>query len=236
MIYDQAEFGVRCEWGMQGVAQLAPISDVIIIVDVLSFSTCVDIAVARGAIVYPYRFHDASAETFAASVSAELAGKRGSDAAFSLSPASLLEIPHGTRLVLASPNGATLTLGTATTPTLAGCLRNAHAVAHAAQRIGTRIAVIPAGERWADGSLRPALEDWLGAGAVLDALVGSFSPEAHAARLVYKSMQAALATSLRECSSGKELLALGFARDVELAAMLNVSETVPRLENGAYRA
>lgn len=41
MIYDQSEFDLRCEWGAQGVSQLASISDVVIIVDVLSFSTCV---------------------------------------------------------------------------------------------------------------------------------------------------------------------------------------------------
>ncbi|MGH2521179.1 MAG: hypothetical protein ACRDH2_01640 [Anaerolineales bacterium] len=31
MLFDQAEFQLRCEWGAPGVAQLAPTSDVIII-------------------------------------------------------------------------------------------------------------------------------------------------------------------------------------------------------------
>ena len=54
MTFDQADFDVRREWGEQGVRQLAPISDVVIIIDVLSFSTCIDIATGRGAIAFPH--------------------------------------------------------------------------------------------------------------------------------------------------------------------------------------
>lgn len=55
--FDQVEFDVRCEWGLAGVRHLAP-ADVMVIVDVLSFTTSVNIAVARGAVVYPYRWRD----------------------------------------------------------------------------------------------------------------------------------------------------------------------------------
>lgn len=236
MTYDQSEFDVRCEWSAQGVAQLAPISDVVIIVDVLSFSTCVEIAAARGALVYPYRFRDDSADKFAESAGAVLAGKQRSSGEYTLSPQSLMQIPHGTRLVLPSPNGATLTLGTGATPTLAGCLRNARAVARAAMSIGKKIAVVPAGERWKDGSLRPALEDWLGAGAILCELDGAFSPEAKAARAMFTSCKFQTGILVRQCSSGKELLENGFSMDVALASELNVSETVPRWMDGAYCA
>ena len=61
----QSEFDIRCEWGLHGVELLAPISDVVVIVDVLSFSTCVDIATANGAAVFPYRFNDDSARDYA---------------------------------------------------------------------------------------------------------------------------------------------------------------------------
>ena len=103
--------------------------------------------------------------TFAASHDARVAGMRDDTSAYSLSPHSLLAIPPGTRLVLPSPNGSTLSLTTGATPTFAGCLRNARAVAEAAHRIGPRVAVIAAGERWRDdGSLRPCFEDQAGAG------------------------------------------------------------------------
>jgi 2-phosphosulfolactate phosphatase len=65
MHWDQAEYDLRCEWGLAGVATLAPVSDVLIIVDVLVFSTSVEIAVARGASVLPYRWRDHSAAAFA---------------------------------------------------------------------------------------------------------------------------------------------------------------------------
>lgn len=38
-------------------------------------------------------------------------------------------------------------------------------------KLGRTVAVIPAGERWADGSLRPAIEDLLGAGAFIRELM-----------------------------------------------------------------
>ena len=41
--------------------RLAPSSDVVIIVDVFSFSTSVEIGVTRGAQIYPYRWHDETA-------------------------------------------------------------------------------------------------------------------------------------------------------------------------------
>jgi 2-phosphosulfolactate phosphatase len=41
--FDQEQFDVRCEWGVPGVRHVAS-SDVIVVVDVLSFATSVDVA------------------------------------------------------------------------------------------------------------------------------------------------------------------------------------------------
>ncbi len=236
--WDQHEYSVRCEWGLGGVRALAPISDVIVIVDVLSFCTCVDVAVDNGASVYPYRFHDDSAQAYADSLGAVLASSHRSMESYSLSPTSLADIPAGTRLVLPSPNGATLTLATGDVPTFAGCLRNARAVAEAARKVGRRIGVIPAGERWSGDTLRPAIEDMMGAGAIVHHLINEFggnpSPEAEAAEAVYAHFWDMLEWGIETCSSGRELMAKGFPDDIACAAELDVSECAPRLVDGAY--
>ena len=234
MWFDQDAYALRCEWGPAGIAALAPNSDVIVVVDVLSFSTCVDVALARGARVYPYRYRDTSAREFADSVGAILAGPR-SHAAPSLSPASLRHLPAGARVVLPSPNGATLSWLTGSLPTLTGCLRNAAAVARAAQAYGSRIGGVPAGERWPDGSLRPSIEDWLGAGAILSHLPGSISPEADLAREAFLRQHASLPTIIASCASGRELIEQGWPDDVLLATELEVSTCAPVLIGHAFQ-
>lgn len=233
MNFHQAEFEVRCEWGEKGVLRLAPISDVVVIIDVLSFSTCIDVANSRGAIVFPYQWQDESAQTFAQSIGAELAEKRGGRR-YSLSPASLLSISRGTRLVLPSPNGSSLSLTTAATPTLTGCLRNFRSVALATASYGRRIAIVPAGEKWSDGSLRPSFEDFVGAGAVISCLQGNLSPEARLAVAAYQGVHQFLERLVKQCGSGQELIERGFEQDVDLALEIDVSDCVPTLIDGAF--
>lgn len=229
-----------CEWGPEGARKFDGSVGAIVIVDVLSFSTCIDIAVSRGASVYPFHYRDLTAAMEAARVlGAEVAGPRGSAKyRFSLSPASLASIAPDTKLVLPSPNGSAISAAARSVPVLTGCLRNARAVAKRTIDVaeGRSIAVIPAGERWPDGGLRPAIEDWIGAGAIIDELGLPCSPEAEVARQAYRSARSNLASLLRECESGRELLDCGFHEDVEAAVALNVSSTAPILANGAYIA
>src|SRR5262249_55878112 len=119
---------------------------------------------------------------------------------------------------------------------LAGSLRNARAVADAAQRLGRTFNVIPAGERWQDGSLRPAIEDWLGAGAILSGLPGSRSPEAAAAVQLFERYRRDLPTVLGNCGSGRELEERGHRHDTTIAADLDASACVPRFDGLAFTA
>jgi 2-phosphosulfolactate phosphatase len=239
MYYCQDSWNVRFEWGPEGIEALGPTSDVIVIVDVFSFTTSVEVAVSRGAGVFPF-YHGLpyeSAESFAQEKNALVATRtRFAPEGFSLSPASLLHIKSGERLVLPSRNGSTLTLQAAShAHTVAGCLRNAQAVARHARLYGRTVAVIACGERWTTGnSLRPALEDLVGAGSILSQLGGSPSPEAEIAIAAYESASERLPDILRDCGSGIELEQRGFAEDVALASELNVSSCVPVLKDGLY--
>ena len=248
--HSQERFQVGLEWGLAGAQ--ASRAAVAVVVDVLSFSTAVCIAVERGMHVFPYAWRGSEAEVFASRHDAVLAVGRleatsaGAPTAPSLSPAGLLVCPPVPRLVLPSPNGSTIaaTLQDADATVIIGCLRNATAVADrlaSALDRGDTVVVVAAGERWArDGSLRPALEDHLGAGAVLSALVrlgysGGMSPEASAAVAVFRAAESHLLDWMTDCVSGRELIDRGFGSDVEVAAALDVSRTVPVL-TGAWFA
>ena len=233
---------IKFEWGEHGARVLARTCRALVIVDVLSFSTAVDVAVSRGALVLPSPLRNMSAlAEYAAAQRAELAvGRRLVNSAqpYSLSPATLANLPRGARLVLPSPNGATLSLIAAEhgCALYAACLRNATAVAGA---IGDEhVGVIAAGERWPDGSLRPALEDLLGAGALIAALGArghGCSPEAEAAALTFRGALD-LARMIEGCVSGRELIEMGFPQDVEVASQVDASRAVPVYRDNAYVA
>ena len=225
---------VRLEWGAEGVGMLAADCAVVVVVDVLSFTTCVDVATGRGAAVLPMPRSDVAAAEAAGAV---VAGPRRSSGP-SLSPSSLVELPHGTRLALPSPNGSTLCALAAAGPAavLAGCLRNAAAAAAADElAAGGAIGLVPAGERWPYGTLRVAAEDLLGAAAIA-AELDDLSPEAELAVIQFRGVADRLPEVLAAVSSGRELIADGFAADVALAAALNTSPTAPRLSDGLLTA
>ncbi|WP_253770146.1 2-phosphosulfolactate phosphatase [Goodfellowiella coeruleoviolacea] len=227
------------EWGGEGVTALAGRCAVLVVVDVLSFATSVDLALGRGGRVLPLPWRDERAAEAARAAGAVLAGEQR----WTLRPSSLVDLPRGTLLALPSPNGATLCARAAGggCRVLVGCLRNARAVAAAAVRLagGGPIGVIAAGERWGvvAGPLRPGIEDLLGAGAVISALVefghAGLSPEAEVAAIAYRGVaDGDLVAVLAGCCSGRELIAQGDGDDVVLAAEHGVSAVAPVLVDG----
>lgn len=245
----QTAYSLRLDWGPTGAEAVGPGSDISVVVDVLSFTTTVTVAAERGIEVYPYRWRDGSALGFAQAHDAALAVGRSQaiEGQVSLSPASVRDSTGITRLVLPSPNGSTIAAKlTRPDATVVGVsLRNRMAAADWLTRQRSRtanssLAVIAAGERWPDGTLRPAVEDLWGAGALIGELVRrgwtGISPEAQAAAAAFESISSHVRDALHECSGGRELAAMDFSDDVGTAAQIDESGAVPILRDGSFRA
>lgn len=245
--FDQNAYLCRLDWGHSGAERAAQLGGIIIVVDVLSFSTTSIVGVQQGAILHPYASQEVATEE-ATRFGYELAVHRRDVPTlgkFSLSPATLRYAQAGQHIAIASPNGATccrLTAGAS--HTLIGALVNAEAVASLALELhhetSNPITVLACGERWHPISnnegLRFALEDILGAGAILSKLPLSKSPEALASEATFVAMQANLHKMLGECGSGIELIDRGYAEDVEIAAQLNSIQSVPIYRNNALQS
>lgn len=233
---DLQRLNVDCQWGMNGLRAIAA-GNIVVIVDVLSFSTTTTVAVARGAEILPCEWSDERAAALAKVHNAQLASRRG-QGRFSLAPGSMKKIVKGTRLVLPSPNGSTLARAAEDLDAAAvvvGCLRNAGAVASWAAKQRRDISVIASGERWDDGTIRFAIEDWLGAGAIISRLAGNRSAEAESAAASFERLRHSIHRTLAECPSGRELIEAGYPDDIDIASEVDADHVIPQLQGNAFK-
>ncbi|USG68133.1 2-phosphosulfolactate phosphatase [Brevibacillus ruminantium] len=247
-MFAQESYVCKVEWGKRGAREAAERGDITIVVDVLSFSSTVITALHHGAIIYPYPPPiGEKAKAYAKQFGAELllgrveAVRQGTP---SLSPISYGPQDRGQSYVLCSLNGAHAAwLAADASFLLLGGLLNASAVAEHAHILhtmtGAGITVIPCGEHWQQGKpdendLRPAIEDYLGAGAILCKLSGSKSPEAQVCEAAFLSSRPQLEAFIWDCGSGRELRELGFAEDVHHCSQLDAMQVVPWLNNDHF--
>jgi 2-phosphosulfolactate phosphatase len=207
--FDQSSYQVRFEWGAEGLARLAP-SDVVVIVDVLRFSTTVVTALEVG-------------DEWAMDAAAH---------ATSINGAAVARAASKTRAVV-----------------MLGALRNAAAVARGVlamqvQRAArTSVAVIACGELSSSepgAGLRFAVEDLLGAGAIVAALtdlgIDHSSPEAAAAAESFRALRGATRHLIAASGSGRELVERDARDELLVAAAVDASSVVPILREGIFRA
>jgi len=212
--FDQSTYQVRLEWGVEGLDRLAS-ADVVVVVDVLRFSSTVADAVASGSSV-------------------------------------ALEDAVGW-----SRNGAAVAARAEDSVVLVGSLRNASAVARAVatlqerRQARTSVAVIAAGEADAAGAVRFAVEDHLGAGAVIAALtdlgIDHTAPDAAVAAEGFRALKRALRHMISASGSAREITE-GVAATERItsaglvptsivgAAELDAHDVVPVLRGGQFVA
>jgi 2-phosphosulfolactate phosphatase len=240
--HSQSAYRIGFDWGAAGALALtadARPGDVAVVVDVLSFTTTLSVAVEAGLEVFPYPWGEADAPAYAQARGAVLASGRRAGlqvGSLSLSPASFAGATGIDRVVLPSPNGSAIcfSLARAGVTVVGACLRDASAVGRWLAG-AERVRVVAAGEQWPDGRLRPAVEDLWGAGAVLAGLdLADASPEAQAAVAAYRAVRDDLALELPATASGRELVAAGFGLDVEIAASLDAARVVPLLSAESF--
>lgn len=214
-----------------------------IIVDVLSFSSTVVTGLNYGAIIYPYPPH-LNGKAYAQSLGALYILGRAEAArldAPTLSPVTFNHSHDRQKYVLSSLNGAFCTWIASHIPALfIGSLLNASVVASAASQISAslkaNITVVPCGEVWNgvkefEDSLRPAMEDYLGAGAILSRIEGKQSAEVQVCIGAFQHSKSTLSRLIWDCTSGIELRERGFEKDVKHCSRLNIYQTVPILKN-----
>ena len=214
---------------------------VVVAIDTLRATTTIAVAVASGALVETVK-SIAEAKRRRKLNRVLIAGERGGRkiVGFDLgnSPAEIERAAlSGKRLVLTTTNGTgAIARSAAADAIFAGALVNATAIARAVTKNRTRELVLLCAGR----TTGVALEDLVGAGAIIDALLpGPFDPLqlSDGARLsleLFRREKRRLHAFLCECESGRNLLRIGSAEDVALCAALDSVPVAPRLRRGAF--
>jgi 2-phosphosulfolactate phosphatase len=144
----------------------------------------------------------------------------------------------GRRAILCTSNGTrALTRAAAAPLVLVGALLNATAAGRAgAEAAATReldVAIVCSGD---EGGTAFSLEDALGAGAIVDAILGlgaarlELSDAALAALTLYRAHQGQEQAALRASCHARDLEALGLGEDLSFCAQRDTFATVPRLQ------
>jgi 2-phosphosulfolactate phosphatase len=101
---EQPAFDTLFDWSAAGAVLLGRVCPVVVVVDVLRFTTAVEVGVARGAVVVPRRWAEGRGAD---------PGPAPGSPPCSLSPASPLGVPPAPGWSWRRPNGATVALAAA---------------------------------------------------------------------------------------------------------------------------
>ena len=191
----------RFDWGEAGGRAISARVGLVVVVDVLSFSTSTCVAVRRGA---PWSPPGRPGSDGPGGIAGAI-GRSGTDLGLpTLWPAGILGSRAGETLVLASPNGAVCAVdaGDAGAMVVVGCLGTPRRSAAWSRRTAASAGVPPPASAGRTAGW-PALEDLLGAGAFLVMVVAAdLSPEAQAAAAGFSETRVTMEDEMRGCGSG----------------------------------
>ncbi|OGC41455.1 hypothetical protein A2Y85_05890 [candidate division WOR-3 bacterium RBG_13_43_14] len=235
---------IDIDWAIEGLRYALDRGNIVVIVDTLRFSTATVTAVNNGFTIYPVSTRQ-SGMKLARKLGAHLAGRPGRSK-YSISPHCYIKnrSDPNKEVVLFSPNGATCSESVkAGQIALIGCLLNARAIADYLYRICHELrkdaTVIAAGEQRAfktgnritydlkAGYRVFAIEDYLGAGAIIDQCRLSRTTEAQLCARAFSSVRSRLIFFLKSSFSGRYLVEHHLQKDIEHATKLNLYNVLP---------
>jgi 2-phosphosulfolactate phosphatase len=224
------------DFGPEGANSAAQKGNIVVIVDVLRFSTTVSTAIANGFTIVPCATR-AEAE--------EMSGKTGVTR-YSLSPLDYMNPKNPEEVILVSPNGAACakalwkdTLG------FIGCFLNAGSLARVlndiASTLAKDVALIAAGEVREDQendlrTRRFSIEDFLGCGFILSVLKMRLTAEADLCMRAFDASRRDYTALIRNSLSGQYLINRRYGDDITHAVQRNIYGIVPVVERGRFVA
>ncbi len=219
------------------------VGQVVVVIDTLRATTSIPCAVARGAIVEPVASVAAAkrARGRRVYIAGERGGKRLPGFDFGNSPVELMDAElAGYKLVLTTTNGTgAIARSRGAKAIFVGAVVNARAIARAVEkRVGQAELVLVCAGR----TTGVALEDLVGAGAIIDALlpgepdVRALTDGARISLELFRRERSRLQDFLIECESGRNLVRLGAEADVAFCARLDALDVAPVLVRGRFSA
>ncbi len=240
---------VDIDWSIEGLKYALRQGHIAVIVDTLRFSTATITAVNYGFTIYPVSCRKKGI-MLAKKLGAHVAGRPGTSR-YSISPRCYVNNRHdqNKKVVLFSPNGATCSeVVKKGQLALIGGLLNARAIARflnqKSRELGKNVTIIAAGEQRAfdsgnritydikSGYRVFAIEDYIGAGAIIEECGLSKTIEAKLCVQTFLSVQNRLKFFLKGSFSGRYLLRHRLKKDIDHAVKLNRYNVVPVINSG----
>jgi 2-phosphosulfolactate phosphatase len=242
---------IDLKWGPSGTKKAVTKNNIIVIVDVLRFSSATTVAVYKGVIIIP-SYSKRLSKVLAKRFNAEISGssREPTKWKYSLSPLSYLNAKKNTKVVLFSPNGAKCSaIAGHAKHAFVGSFLNATIIGNYVSRISRKInedvTVVSAGETELTKLLKRlpveesfvnkenkeyfALEDFLGSGAIISATNLDRTTNARHAELSYLKYRNNLLETLKSCVGARYLINSGREHEVDFCLQLDKYNCVPKI-------
>jgi 2-phosphosulfolactate phosphatase len=242
---------LKLRWGTNGMRRAIKEKNIVVIVDVFRFSSAVVTAISNKVTIIPAS-NLKEAVLLSKKYNAIISNSYSptSKRIFSLSPQSFFRAPKNIKVALISPNGARCCrIGKNSKNVFIGCFLNAKTIGKYVEKLSENlqkdVTILAAGDFGLPKKFKRSeveeqfitksnskffsLEDFLGAGAIINEMKLEKNDDAIFAQNCYNSFKKELRKILRETVGGKYLILTNREKDLEYCIKLNRYKCIPKL-------